>query len=220
MDPGQSPWRSLYGRRRPEFARSAFECVEAVAADRQLVAVAQLAPLDQIGVDEDAVEAAVVEDAQRLARFGDDQGVAAGDAGVIEADIGGDAAADPRPAALDLEVEDLAFPVSADQVAAAGRETSPQLVQPACRRPLGRDLEFGGGLAVLLPRFEDRVEFEARGTAAWAVGKLIVLLQGKLQAALDAEIGARTRKRPALVAVGGWSGFQTGSDDGSFSCSS
>src|SRR5215218_4447992 len=53
--------------------------VERVVADRQLVAVVQGTELDPLAVEEDPVEAAVVEDPHRLPRFGDDEGVAAGD---------------------------------------------------------------------------------------------------------------------------------------------
>src|SRR5688572_13746951 len=82
---------------------SAFQREDVEAADRQLVAVAQLLPLDPLAVDEDAVEAAVVEHAQPPAGLRDDQRVAPRDARVVEAQVGGDAAPDARPAALDPE---------------------------------------------------------------------------------------------------------------------
>jgi len=47
------------------------------AADHQLVAIFEPPPLRQLAVDEDAVEAPIVEYAQRPARFGNQQGVAA-----------------------------------------------------------------------------------------------------------------------------------------------
>src|SRR6187399_824634 len=71
-----------------------FEGEEAEAADCQFVAVGEPAPVDDLTVEEDAVEAAIVEDAQGIGLLGDDQGVAAGDAGIVEADVGRGAAPD------------------------------------------------------------------------------------------------------------------------------
>ena len=70
-------------------AQLGFEGEEAEAADCQFVAIGEAAPFDDLAVEEDAVEAAVVENAQRVGALGDDQGVAARDAGVVEADVGG-----------------------------------------------------------------------------------------------------------------------------------
>lgn len=67
-------------------------------ADRQLVAGLQLCPLRLAAVDEDAVEAAVVEDAGRFALVAGDDRVAAGDAGIVEVDLRRLAAADLAPA--------------------------------------------------------------------------------------------------------------------------
>ena len=72
--------------------------VQPVAADDDLVAVLQRAPLDALAVDEHAVEAAVVEHAHAVG-LAHDQRVAARDGRVVEAHVGGEAAADPRPLA-------------------------------------------------------------------------------------------------------------------------
>src|SRR5688572_30592385 len=80
---------------------------EAVAADRQLIAVSELAPFHGLAVDANAVEAAVVEDTKRLLVFPDDQRVAPRDARVIEADVGYRAAAEPVPALLQRERDHL-----------------------------------------------------------------------------------------------------------------
>ena len=74
------------------------DVVQAVAADDDLVAVGQRAPLDPLAVDEHAVEAAVVEHAHAVG-LAHDQRVAARDGRVVEAHVGGEAAADPRPLA-------------------------------------------------------------------------------------------------------------------------
>ena len=82
----------------PETDRDVDE-MQVVAADHDLVAVGQRAPLHALAVDEHAVEAAIVEHAQPVG-LADDQRVAAGDGRVVEADVGGQAAADPGPLAL------------------------------------------------------------------------------------------------------------------------
>src|SRR5215218_71626 len=71
------------------FRELGLQQVEAVAADRQLVAGVELGDVDLAAVDEDAVEAAVVEEPRLLALLDCDHCVAAGDAGVVEADLGG-----------------------------------------------------------------------------------------------------------------------------------
>ena len=87
------------------------EHVQVVPADGQFVAVPQGRPPDRLAVEVDAVEAAVVEDPQWFAGFGDGEGVTAGDAGVVEAQVRRRAAADPGPAAFDREGDDLAVVV-------------------------------------------------------------------------------------------------------------
>ena len=96
-------------KRMPEIDRHIDE-VQVVAADHDLVAVGERAPLDPLAVDEHAVEAAVVEHAQAV-RLADDQRVAARHGRVVEADVGGQAAADPRPLALQRERDDVAVDV-------------------------------------------------------------------------------------------------------------
>ena len=78
-----------------------------VASDHDLVVVGQRAPFDPLAVDEHAVEAAVVEHAQPIG-LAHDQRVPARHGWVIEADIGGQAATDPRPLALQREHDDVA----------------------------------------------------------------------------------------------------------------
>ena len=62
--------------------------MEPEAADLELVAVAQRRPLDPAAVDEEAVEAAVVEGSKIAVVAEHDERVAAGDGGVLEPDIG------------------------------------------------------------------------------------------------------------------------------------
>ena len=66
--------------------------------DDDLVAVGQRRPLDAAAVDVDAVERAVVEHAYAVG-LGDDQRMTARDGRVVEAHVGGQRAADPRPLA-------------------------------------------------------------------------------------------------------------------------
>jgi hypothetical protein len=80
--------------------------VQVVAADDDLVAVGQDAPLDALAVDEDPVEAAVVEDPHAVG-LAHDERVPAGDGGVVEAHVRGQAATDPRPLALERHDPDL-----------------------------------------------------------------------------------------------------------------
>src|SRR6202012_3020855 len=72
--------------------------VQVMAADHDLVTVGERAPLHPLAVDEHAVEAAVVEHPQ-AGRLADDQRVAPGDGGVVEANVGGQAAPDAGPLA-------------------------------------------------------------------------------------------------------------------------
>ena len=85
--------RVVPARRRRGDRSAHVEEVQAVAPDDDLVAVAQRAPLDALAVDEDAVEGAVVEDPDAVG-LAHDQRVAARDRRVVEADVGGQAAAD------------------------------------------------------------------------------------------------------------------------------
>src|SRR5690349_2272100 len=100
--------------------RLPLEREEAEAADREFVAVFESAPFDQLAVDEDAVEAAVVEDAQRVWKLGDDQGVATGDAGIVEAYVRCGTAADPGPTERDRKDPDLAVLSTGDVMARLG----------------------------------------------------------------------------------------------------
>jgi hypothetical protein len=180
-----------------------FQRVEAEAADRQLVAILQPSPLDRLAVEEDAVEAAVVQDSQPPARLGDDQGVAAGDAGVVQAQVSGDAATDPGPASLDREDDDLAVVALPGQVVALPREQVTRLLQPAGRQ-LGAgsgEFEFAGRRAVILARLEDRVAAEVGAAATGAIGELLGLDGRELRAADQAEEGACARDRAGVVAV-------------------
>ena len=89
-------WSGAPGRS-PDTARDLQE-PQGVAADEDLVAVGQRRPLDALAVDEDAVQRAVVEHADAV-RAAHEQGVAARDGGVVEADVGGQGAADAGPLA-------------------------------------------------------------------------------------------------------------------------
>ena len=178
---------------------SAAQHVEAEAAHGQLVAVAQRPPFDRLAVDGDAVEAAVVEDPKRLAGLGDDQRVAAGDAGVVDAQVGGGAAADPGPAAFDQEHVDLVVIALHRQAVAGARVRLACLLKPAGRpRPLGEG-DFAGRRAVVLVGREDRVAAELGGAAAGAIGKLVGLLHREVGAAAEAKESALAGSRAGHV---------------------
>src|SRR4051794_33575252 len=89
---------------------------ETVAADDELVAVAQRKPPEPLAVDEYAVEAAVVEHAHAVG-LAHDQRVAARDGRVVEAHVGGEAASDAGPLARQL-VNDRLFAVFVDEILA------------------------------------------------------------------------------------------------------
>src|ERR1700709_1836734 len=178
--------------------------VEAVVADRQRVTVVQGPELDVLAVEEDAVEAAVVEDPHRLPGFGDDEGVAAGDAGVVEPEVGVGGAGDPGPAVLDREGDDLAVVALESEAEAGARLLSlARPLEPARRLVPVRRLEFAGG-RVVLARLEDRVATVLRAAAARAVGKLVGLLPRELRAAAEAEERPLAGGRPGLVTVVRW----------------
>src|ERR1051326_1691523 len=118
-----------------------FEGEEAEAADRQFVAISEATPLDYLAVDEDAVEAAVVEDPQRVGQPGDDQGMAAGDAGVVEGGVGGGAGGGPRPSLRDREDLDLAVLVVGDVATRKGKHRARHR-KPVRRRGGGRDRDL------------------------------------------------------------------------------
>jgi len=124
------------------------------------------------------------------------------DAGVVEADVGGDAAADPGPAALDREDLDLVVLAAEGQVVPRSRELPTRFVQPGRRLfPVG-DGEFDGGGAVVLPRLEDRVATEAGGgSAVGALGQRLALLEGELGAADQAEKRSRAGKGAGFVSI-------------------
>ena len=101
-----------------------------MAADHDLVAVRQRAPFHPLAVDEHAVEAAVVEHAQAVG-LAHDQRVPARDGRVVEADVGGQAAADPSPLALEREGDDVVVVGAVGEVLAGLVEPVAQLVEPA-----------------------------------------------------------------------------------------
>jgi hypothetical protein len=102
-----------------------------VAADEDLVSVLQGTPLHAPAVDVDAVERAVVEDPDAALLVGD-QRVAARDGGVVEADVGGERAADARPLAADRD--DVDAPVLLEgEIAAGAAEPGPRLLEPGRR---------------------------------------------------------------------------------------
>jgi hypothetical protein len=93
-----------------------------VGPDSQLVPGRQPSPLDRFTVEDDPVEAAIVEQADPLARFVGEEGVTTGDAGIVEADVRLGAAPDPRPAFFDPECLDRAVALVEDQVSAGPRQ--------------------------------------------------------------------------------------------------
>jgi hypothetical protein len=172
--------------------------------DRKLVAIAQGCPLDRLPVEEDAVEAAVVENPQWPARLGDDQGVATGDAGMVESQVGGGAAADPGPAAFDLGAADRPVLLAQGEEATGTLQLRSRLSQPA--RRIGRvgEGEFAGAgldVAVVLAGGEDRVAAEARAAALGAVGQPLGGADRELAAAIEAEKGAGARAGPGVLAL-------------------
>jgi hypothetical protein len=147
------------------------------AADRQLVAVQEPAPVDALAVHEQPVEAAVVEHPQWLLALPDDQPVAARDSRVVEPDIRGDAAADPGPAAL--EGKDLKVVVLEDEIAAGGVERVSRGLEPSRCRRLRGDRKLGRG-GLIAGAFEDRRASEALAPAAWAFRNLVLSFERNL----------------------------------------
>src|SRR4051794_20828744 len=107
-----------------------------VAADRELVAVGERAPLDPPAVDRDAVERTVVEHPNPRLLTGD-QRMTARDRRVVEADVGGQRPPDPGPLA-GHGADDDAVVLRERDVAPRGGETGPRLLQPRRRRGPGR----------------------------------------------------------------------------------
>src|SRR5664279_4230645 len=104
--------------------------MQAVAADHDLVAVGQGAPFDSLAVDEHAVEAAVVEDAEPVG-LAHDQRMAPGYRGVVEADVSGQAAPDPGPFAPEPERDHALIGLAVGEVLAGLVEAVAQLIEPA-----------------------------------------------------------------------------------------
>src|SRR3954471_3451596 len=115
----------LLGRRR---SLGDLEVGQAIAADEDLVAVVQAAPVDALAVDEHAVERAVVEDAHAIG-LADDERVAAADRRVVEADVGGQRAADARPLLGQRDGDD-APAVLVGEVLAGGRSAAAGALDP------------------------------------------------------------------------------------------
>src|SRR5689334_2157826 len=114
-----------------------------MAPDHDLVAVRERAPLDPLAVDEHAVEAAVVEDAEAVG-LAHDQRMTARHRGVVEPDVGREAAADPRPLALEREPEHVALAAGAVRDVLAGLlEPVAQLVEPRMIVLLRRQVDDG-----------------------------------------------------------------------------
>src|SRR3954447_13337042 len=150
---------------------SVAEDVQAVAADLQLVAGRQRGPLDLVAVDEQAVQAAVVERAKLVLGGTHDEGMATGDGRIVEAQVRRGAAADPRPARGELDDDGLTV-LLVGEVPARGIDLRADLVKPEGRRG-GR----GDGLGVERARLEQRGAAEAGLTARRAAGELVVRLE-------------------------------------------
>src|SRR4051794_24076155 len=117
------------------------EVVDGVAPDSDFVAVGQRRPVDAIAVDVDAVERAVVEHAYTV-RLVHHQRMTAGHGRIVEADVGGQRAADPGPFARDGR-HDAAAGVLVGQVLAGNGEPRACLGDPfGLRRDRGRGLFF------------------------------------------------------------------------------
>src|SRR6188768_2111724 len=104
------------------------EEIERVSTDGDLVTVGQGAPLHAAPVDLDPVERAVVEHAHAavLAR---DQGMTARDRRVVEADVGGQGTADPRPFPADRD-DDHAIVLLEREIPAGAVQVRPGFGQP------------------------------------------------------------------------------------------
>jgi hypothetical protein len=163
--------------------------MDPVAAHDDLVAVLEGAPFDPVPVDEDAVEAAVVEhpDAVRLAH---DQGVAARDGRVVEADVGGEAAADPRPLAGERD-DGERLPVLVGEVLAGLGELRLGVSEPALALLLGLVLGLAGEVGG-----EQRGAGEHRAAAAGAVRQRVMRVQGDHVSAVGALERAGTGQGP------------------------
>ena len=138
--------------------------VEPVAADLELVAVDQRRPFDPLAVDEQAVEAAVVQGAKLVVRSADDQRVAARYGRVVELDVGRAAAPDPGPAVLERHDDRLAVLLEGD-VLVARLERRAYAVEPGRKSGRGRDR-----VGVDRGRLEHRGAAEARPVAGRAAG--------------------------------------------------
>jgi hypothetical protein len=169
--------------------------VEVEAADRDLLAVAQLVHVDPLAADEHAVQAAVVEDAG-VAVLDVDQRVAARDGRVVEADLGRQAAADSRHPAAQLD-DAQAATVVVGEVVAVVLERAARLGEPA------RVLDV-----VRADRLADRQVAEDRralelGAAAVGAGRnLVALVQCDREAALLTAEAAGARERASVERVG------------------
>ena len=101
------------------------------------------APLDALAVDEDAVEAAVVEHADAV-DAADDERVAARDRGVVEAHVRREPATDPRPLAGQRDDDDLLAILEAEVLARVGEERG-RVGQPRRELALPRGVSLEGG---------------------------------------------------------------------------
>src|SRR5262249_62036175 len=81
--------------RLPAETRGKADEVEVEPADHDLVAVLELVPIHALAIQEDAVQAAVIQ-YSCAAVFAMKKGVAAGNSGVVEADVSREAPPDPR----------------------------------------------------------------------------------------------------------------------------
>src|SRR5581483_425019 len=128
--------------------------VEPEAADQDLVAVLELVPVHALAVEEDAVQAAVVEH-PGIARLAVDERVPARDGGIVEADVRRQAAAHPRPAVLERDHVDALVVLVGDVVALLDQRLARALEPLGCVHLVAAD-----GLHVVVV-LEDRGAPEA-----------------------------------------------------------
>src|SRR3954452_6425019 len=147
--------------------------IQTEGADRDLVAVVELVPVDALAVQEDAVQAAIVEDACS-GPVAMDERVAARHRRIVEADVGGEAAADTRPAILEGGDVDAVVMLERDVVAVRDKRLA--CLQEPVRCDYVRDLVELIGVLVLA-RHKHRRALELAATALGAVRYLVQLMQ-------------------------------------------
>jgi hypothetical protein len=170
--------------------------VEMEAPDHDLVPVLELVPVDPLTVQEDPVQAAVVEYAD-ASLVPVKQRMAARHGRVVEAHVRSEAAAETRPPLLERYYADVAVFVE-------GEVVGPRVELGARVREPGRVLDLVGADRLrgrVLPK--DGCTPETAGVAVWARGDFVTLVEGDGESAGLAPEGARPRQRAGYEGVDG-----------------